>query len=160
MKTKLPEIVRVARVGVTTINGMVAAPVKLAVGKDEVAVLLAVRFKIDDMSGGVNDATLRWCIYRKSEGDPPEGSLITQDIQDNDDIIAGGGFYAVLVTSGAVFGTLTEDFVFPYPVVLVRPCQVLFETSYVGIQCGMYLYYLRQKIGDDDLTKLLVKDHA
>lgn len=155
---QLPETIRVEKVGGASIIGITSLPIQWGMGKKEVAILLGVRFVIDELGGAINDAYLRWALDRKSEGAP--GSLLLEDTQDLTHIICGGGAVGVVVVEGATFGFMTEDFIFPYPVVLIRPSQIHLESAYNGIKCGAYLYYVTQTVSDEQLAKLMVKDHA
>lgn len=154
----LPASVKVEKVGFAA-KGLESAPIEWAMGKNEVAILLAVRFVADFMKDAADDVNIRWVLDRKSDFVPD--NLLLANTYMNTHFVAGGGMVAVLVTEGGLFNRTSEDFVFPYPLIMVRPSQFHVEVSgEVTVYCGAYLYYLTQRVSDEQLAGLLVKNHA
>lgn len=147
----LPETVKIEKVSLTCDGNVVTAKADWGIGPKEVAVLLAVRFIVDTLP---DNAVWFWALNRKSQGQPSE--ITMAETAGLTDIIAGGG--GSTLTKVGQF-CAAEDFTFPYPVILLRPSQIMVEGT-TGITCGAYLYYLVERVSDEDLAKLMVKDHG
>lgn len=160
MEKSLPETVKVEKVGGISVGSDVeSARIEWGMGKNDVVVLLAIRFIMDEVLSSTSMRMI-WSLFRKSDADPP-ASILMADTFGNSDIVAGGGIaYPLLTGVAATLNTMSEDFLFPYPMMLIRPSQFLVQGNVASINWGAYLYYLIERVTDETLAKLMVKDHA
>lgn len=140
-------------------NTVYAHKLPVALGDLEVVVLLGIRV-VGHM--GLNDSALwTWAVWRKSDRDWPHASLAGNYLEQEADIVAHGTLAHEFLTSGRTLGPVVDDFVFPYPLVLIRPPQWLaYSVSYSGVILSAAFYYVTQKVSRDEMTRLMVKDHA
>lgn len=129
-------------------------------GKDEVAILLS--YKIQAIPGGIGPTLAAgYLLWRKSDKDWPAPTLDSERILQQKGVIAGGILHWDGV--GGSGGNLSESFMFPYPIVLVRPPQLVMEVfNNTGDDVDILLqaYYLIEKVSKAELQEIMVKDHA
>jgi len=161
-KRALPESVKIDTVALTlaATGNVYQAKLNLALGRNEVAVLLGTR-AILGLAGASSSLAARWALWKKSDADWPIGGLLTPaELAAETDIVASGVLTNLLTTSGRSAGPLSEDFLFPFPLVVIRPPQFIAETIVgTSYELGLHVYYLIQEVDDKTLAKLLVKDH-
>lgn len=163
-KLSLPATVKVAGVSLYVPAAATVYGVKLPVhmGKNEILVVLAARFVFEPTTSE-HDMMILWGMWRKSEATWPHTTLSILNLAEEADIVASGGMVQAssVGATGISIGTITEDFVFPYPLVLIRAPQILFESpDNSEFPVGLWVYYLTQRVTDDELAALMVKDHA
>lgn len=153
MAIQLPESVKIEKIGdVQAGASIMQSRIDWGLGRHHVAILLAIRVVLDAYAVAPDSWT--WALYRKSEGAPADLTMPT--LANLTDIIVSGGCNKLSDTG---WTSKVEDFVFPYPIVLIRPSQFLFLGS-VGLSYGAYMYYITQTVQDEVLAKLMVKDHG
>lgn len=160
-KLSAPESVKVAIAGQaapdTNVN---AIRVPIIMGKNEVAIVLAVR-AIDSITTGTHNHIANWALWKKSDETWPEADLKITSLAKNSDILIAGSFVTNTATQGGKGYKSVDDFIFPYPQVLLRPPQFLYQyDSQTGQKIGIMVYYVIQEVKDAELARLMVKDHA
>lgn len=154
----MPESVKVLTLAGRTENTQVGSTrIDWALGRNEIAIMLGIRVVFQNDIGLDND--LNWAIFRKSEAEPPP-TLILYAQQALSDFVAGGRIATDISGPGLNALNCSDDFLFPYPLVLIRPSQFLTESKSSLVEWVAYLYYLTQEVTDEQLAKLMVKDHA
>lgn len=145
--------------GVTTGVTVERRRVNWALGENEVAELYAVRFIIQE-SLSSSAFNWRWMLWKKSDIAHESATLWLDELADDDDIVAGGGGGYSVITQGMTYANKVEDLYLKYPLIFVRPSQILILTSVSGVEWGAFLYYRRVKTSRDELSRLLVKNHS
>lgn len=129
---------------------------ELALGPNEVMVVLAIDYNFHGTVAAGNNV-IRWGLWRKTDA-LPAGSI--HALAGSQDMIFSRISSAEFVTeslasSGDGFITL------PWPLVLIRPPQLLYRTSdYATMSLMVRLWYVLHEVSNDELAKLMVKDHA
>ena len=155
-KIALPESVKTGKVTIYSSGAGSSDHKKLPIlpGEDEVAILLGCQFTV---VGSAASFFFRNGIFKKSEEVPDLTGFAKYDpnehwiyLQPDIQIPSVAGSRAVVWT-----------FFFPYPVVLIRPPQF---SGYAVDDTGSWrmtclAYYLLQNVTDEQLAKLMVKDH-
>ena len=160
----LPESVKFAKVSFGTtigVNSVGGHDLKLMLGPKEIALLLS--FRLVCPSGLNNNFQFTWVLYRKSL--PAPLTLVdigTIGFARKDDIFAVGVLQMRTEAGSGYVGGPTDDFTFPYPLVVVRNPALWIRNIDGGADEPIMaiLYYLVQKVTDEELAKLMVKDHA
>jgi len=161
------ESVKVARYGVTVNQAdtdVYTEHLPVNPGPDEVIVLLGHRVVL--LPAAVTGFLLgSYLIWRKTDIEWPEAAISMAGAALSDDVISGGS----MCVSGhdgvnTNFGTwwFNDDVIYPYPVVLTRPPQVVYQAyvNEIGFDFGVLMYYLTERVSREELTRLMVKDHA
>lgn len=153
----LPETVKRAQITIFSSGAGSQDQKKLPIkpGDKEVAILLGCQFTL---VGSNISFFYRTGIYKKSDVTPAMSGGYT-DFDSNEHWI-----YVqpdVQVPSVAGSRAIRWQFFFPYPIVLLRPPQwcgyAIDDTG--GWRATCLAYYLLQKVTDEQLAKLMVKDH-
>lgn len=168
-KINIPDSVKVLVAGKEPLSTNVdTIPLKFNVGRDEIIVLLQVNV-IGNVPSLHTPIHHRWAIWKKSDEEWPQDNLNITDLAKESDIIAGGEYqktYQALGeqdgVSAAGPGVVGDKVLFPYPVIMIRNPQFLFEPvgSYQTHHIGVICYYLIEKVTNETLARLMVKDHA
>lgn len=158
-KLYLPETVKVAHWYLAVSTGVVVSRAQIqgmGIGKNEVAILLGLKWIIDSDLSGVN-FVLRMALWRKSDVAWQYGNLQQLNIQYEKDIVWSMKTTRLDLNS---MGKEEDTFIFPYPVVLIRKPQIIGHASLAAVTTGGFLYYVTEQVTDEQLAKLMVKDHA
>ncbi len=153
MAQPMPESVKVAPARLALDTGIKGVVFPMKLGVNEVAILLSLYYAAE-MSGTAGYNILRYGLWRKSDTDP----AAMED--DHTDMIWETADVNMFITESISFLT-KEHVVFPWPLTLIRaPRLVGLRSNTVGGSINMRLYYLTRTVKDEDLAKLMVKDHA
>lgn len=164
-KIALPETVKFAKIGyvcTADANTVDGRDFKLMLGPKEIALLLSIRVFID--FAPITDGEAVWALYRKSLP-----AALTQDDMgatphfwaEKDDICAYGCVRYKGEPGGGNAGNQMDDYVFPHPLVVIRnPALWIINRQGSSFPHFAMLYYLTRTVTDEDLAKLMVKDHA
>jgi len=129
--------------------------VPIELGDDEIAILLATNWQAaaDDMLPSSS-----WgFLYRKTETEPNWDAIVYGDWA-SDPNVMDTFFTGWDNTNQAGQITDRQYIVYPFPIVLVRQPSIIFAgtiNTYLAVTC----YYLRERVGKDELARLMVKDH-
>jgi hypothetical protein len=157
----LPESLKVKVVGVDVLSTDVESlVVDLGFGENQVAILLAMRaiYQEESVPTYIN---YRWAVWKRDEAVWPEPDITPDYLIRQSSVIAAGGKISLSQsTSGRALDSCSEDFYFPYPVVITRPIQFLYKVGqYENARVGALFYYVHQDISPEDLARIMVKDH-
>ena len=148
----LPESVKIARAQLNLDTSLEGAKFPVYLGDDEVAVLLSIYYYWS-MAATAGFNVAQFGLWRKTDTDPAAME------SDHTDMIWEGVSALSYVTESLQLSG-SEHIILPWPLILVRAPRL------VGLRIGaiaavyMRLYYLIQKVSDEELAKLMVKDHA
>lgn len=149
----LPESVKIARAGLPLALTLEGLPFPVNLGQNEVMVLLSLYYTFE-ITVTVGFCTTRFGLWRKTDTNP--AAMQT----DHTDMIWETGDARVYVNESTESSD-REHVIFPWPLILIRPprlvgLRIQADASHVD----MRLYYLIQKVSDEKLAELMVKDHA
>ena len=149
----LPESVKIARVELALELALGGLPFPVNLGQDEVMVLLSLYYTFEVTATAGYDI-VRFGLWRKSDVNPV--AMRT----DHTDMIWETSDVRLFITESLSFSG-REHVIFPWPLILIRsPRLVGLRAQTAGAHVDMRLYYLIQKVSDEKLAELMVKDHA
>ncbi|MBA7687601.1 hypothetical protein ES703_96065 [subsurface metagenome] len=152
MAQALPESVKMVRAQLSLDTSMGGVKFPIHLGDDEVAVLLSL-YWYWSMAATAGYNIVQLGLWRKTDTDPA-----AMESEHTDMIWEGVSALSYVTESLQLSGS--EHIILPWPLILVRAPRL------VGLRIGaiaavyMRLYYLIQKVSDEELAKLMVKDHA
>lgn len=159
MGVALPEQVRIAHgyqlSGWPSTWEYVEIPIKP--GDDEVALVLAVEWH-HHYAGAAGNLTWSY-LWKKSYPAEFKGNSTIVNLPGNESDIIDTELASFAVSPSQMIKT--EYRVFPYPVVVLRPLQLVSQ-SYVDAITHVYVsvWYVFQKVTEESLARLMVKDHG
>ena len=155
MSNFLPESVKVARAGMSVALTLEGTPFPMHLGDNEVAILLSLYYWwYGALGAGSNNAGMG--LWRKTDSDPPGGDLLTDHTDMLWNIIESVEFVTESVVASG-----KDHIIFPWPLVLIRPPRLMtWMQVFASLRVEVRLFYLIQEISDEELAKLMVKDHA
>ena len=167
-KIALPEQVRIAknRVVIAAASTLQYEEIPMEMGEDEVALLLAYQMIFEDITPleGAHYRTEAY-IWRKSQ--PKTYPTIRSHWAEDSDTITFDVHDFIYQGYGVPHPVFSKSWykVLPYPVVLIRPPSLIsYATGDPEPPTGMRVYslcwYVLQKVTDEQLAKLMVKDHG
>lgn len=154
-KQKLIESVKVSRAFViNTAAEQIAAKFKINMGRNEVVILLAYYLQVVFSAAA---QTIFGGIYRKSEVvDSDPGT--TEAVEDENWVHWASWAAGLAAFTGNT--TQKEYFQLPYPMVLIRPPQLVMDNQQAAsVSMNGTLYYVTERLSDIEIAKLMVKDH-
>lgn len=147
---------RVAKASIDCTNALVYSQIPILPGEDEVALLLATNWLLVNTVANRIEAL----IWRKAHP-ATKGNIFAQFVIEEDVIDYEQNFMVSTTAAGEWQGTVARYKVYPQPLVLIRPPQLV-TVGLVGTS-GLVVvtcYYTLQRVTDEQLAKLMVKDHA
>jgi len=152
----LPESVKVALATFVPDATVTGDTFDMNLGINEVAVMLSLYYwwKGVPAAGG---NFCRMAIWRKSdEKYDPAGLVFNRHTDIIWDLMEIYNFVTESVWCGG-----KGHVIFPWPVILIRPPRLLAQVALMTTPIvSARIYYLIQKVSDEELAKLMVKDHA
>jgi len=150
---RLPESVKIARARLSLDVSLAGVPFPLNLGTNEVAILLSFYYHWFGVATAAAN-TIYMGIWKKTDTNPPVISTSHTDM-----------IWNLIETLTFVTESLKqsgkEHVILPQPLVLVRaPRLVGFHASFTSATLEMRLFYRIQRVSDEELAKLMVKDHA
>lgn len=161
-KLSLPQQVIIARraiaiVGASTLE---AYEIPLGLGEDEVAIVLAAKLA----HRGASTAHVQQWLSRRSTKKIPTDLTWANEAgswQDDGSVFDWFASFKTEHTAVGVENRSCEEYkVYPYPIVLIRDPSMLVFSNMATVLCTVILYYLIEKVTNEQLAKLMVKDHA
>ena len=153
MSDQLPETVKIAWAELSLDTSISGSPFPLHLGVNEVAILLSFYYHWRGGSG-VGDNLASVGIWRKTDTDPTGIFIAHTDMIWT--LSEGNRFIAE-----SVWQSGKEHVILPWPLVLIRaPRLVGLREIFTSVTVDMRLFYIIQKVSDEELAKLMVKDHA
>lgn len=133
-------------------------PFDIKIGPKEVMILMGLHYWwYGTLQIGDNVAHLG--LWRKTDSDPSAtvwSSGAFQDMMWHRVTCISEGAAGESVVSGDA-----AEITFPYPIVLIRSPRALIEVqTVINVAWSMRLYYLLREVSNEELAKLMVKDHA
>jgi len=156
-KEKFPETVRVAKAfvavkGITTLN---YATIKMGLGEDEVALLLASKWIMQN-----NLASGLWAYLWKRSFPNIDDRIPARWAEDTNIIDIDQTTLSTLTEVGSYEDKKTRYIQYPYPFVLIRDPQLVgYSDTDDQTLVSILLYYVIVKVTDKELAELMVKDH-
>ena len=149
----LPETVKISRQELVSVTTKVGTPFPMNLGPNEVIVLLSFYWNIiGSMNAGVNIGYMG--LWRKTDSNPP--AMVTGHTDMIWSIRVQNYF-----TTESVISSWNEHVILPWPLVLIRPPRLIgLATVMTGVSMEMRLFHIIQEVTDEELAKLMVKDHA
>jgi hypothetical protein len=128
----------------------------IKIARDEVMVLLSLYYWwYGVLNAGAN--TVNIGLWRKTDSNPPVGIWAAGALED----MVWSKQETVQFVTESVKASSSEHVIFPRPIVLIRPPRLLLRTSFItGVAFSVRLYYQLVNVTPEELTKLMVKDHA
>lgn len=126
-------------------------------GDNEVMILKAMHYWwYGLLQPGINVG--HFGLWRKTDSDPPANVWVSGAKTD----MVWHGLAGVLYAVGqSIRATEGETITFPDPLVLIRPPRLVMIMELVqAVNWSMRIYYVLRKVSDEQLAKLMVKDHA
>lgn len=159
MSITLPEQVKIAHA--YQIAGWPSAweytEIPIKPGEDEVALALAVEWH-HHYAGAAGNISWSY-LWKKSHPEEFKGNSSVVNLPGNESDIIDTEL-ASFTTSPSQM-VKTEYRVFPYPVVLLRPLQLVSQSYVDGItHVYVSVWYVLEKITAEALARLMVKDHG
>jgi len=153
----MPESVKSMWVGIPLANpGTSDRRFDIKLGCKEVIVALAIDYSWIG-SPTIGTDVVAAALWRKSDT-IPAGTI--WDNADSPDMV-WNRTEALNVVAESIRAGFADHIAFPRPIALIRPPRLWVETQVVtGVTYEARLYYLIREINDEDLAKLMVKDHA
>ncbi|MBA7681229.1 hypothetical protein ES703_89566 [subsurface metagenome] len=155
-RIQLPASVKVAKSSINCTNAIVYDEIPIYPGEKEVALLLATNWLL--VSPVAN--RLEGLIWKKAHP-AVKANIFTQYVQEEDVIDYEQTFIISTTAEGIWQGSIGRYKAYPQPLVLIRPPQLVtiglvMTSGIVVVTC----YYVFQRVTDEQLAKLMVKDHA
>jgi len=140
---------------IATPTGETGFAFNLKLADDEVMMLLALHYWWSGvLAAGNGSVTL--ALWRKTDTDP--SNVFDED--DSPDMIWSEKHGLKWVTESLV-ASKARDITFPWPIVLIRPPRAIIGTGlFTAMRVTMRLYYTLREVREEDLARLMVKDHA
>lgn len=150
---RMPESVKMASARLSLDTGVTGVVFPLRLGMNEVAVLLSLYYAGYMLpTAGYN--VLMFGLWRKSDTDPPAME------SDHTDMLWETVDSRQYTTESLSF-TVREHVIFPQPLALLRaPRLVGTRLNTTAAYINMRLFYFNRTVSDEELARLMVKDHA
>ena len=150
----LPESVKIARVGFSLGTAIEGERFPIHLGDNEVAILLSIYYCWYTMAtAGYN--VMQVGLWRKTDTNPPAME------SDHTDMIWEWTDARQFAAATSMQFSGQDHIILPWPLILIRaPRLVGLRMNVTTAYINMRLYYLVQKISDEKLAELMVKDHA
>ena len=154
-KLTLPESVKTCRTGIETTTSKTGSPFPMTLGTDEIAILLSFYYWWRGVVAAGNNV-INIGLWRKTDTDSPSAGLTI----DHTDMVWNLCENINFVTE-SVKQSGKEHVILPYPLVLIRaPRLEAYRSTFTAVAVEMRLFYFIEKVTDEELAKLMVKDHA
>lgn len=157
----LPETIKVAKcgypAGVPAGPGLTYIPVPVQMGPQEVALLHALQWII--ATAAPNADSLQSVLWRKSLP-AQKANLLTTWREDTDviDYYATENYWGSDVGYGDPYKQIYK--VLPRPLLLIRPPQLVAVSATANTSVNLWLWYTVITVTDEELARLMIKDHA
>jgi len=153
MGNQLPETVKIARADLAGVTALVGTPFPMNLGVNEVAILLSFYWSaIGTPVAGTNLGYIG--LWRKTDADPAAIMVVHTDM-------IWSLRVQILHVAETVRSSWHEHVILPWPLILIRaPRLIGLSDTFTAVTIQMRLFYTIQKVSDEELAKLMVKDHA
>jgi hypothetical protein len=153
----LPESVKIAKESLLLQDTHTGVRMPIAPGPNEVALLLAYKLDVVAEPTAVNETALVY-LFRKSDNLPATDVRVLN----SPDAITYDRYYFYQFTAVGYNQMHNSRYIIlPFPVVLIRPPQLAGRCINAGrVTAYMQCYYSIQRASKEDISKLMVKDHA
>jgi hypothetical protein len=154
----IPETIKMANFqDLPTTGGIKYGEIPIKPGKGEIALLLATNWNLYFTEVNAMYAV----IWRKSYPKTSSVSLFNQPGFKSPDILDYELFSVKQETAVGVWRSSRSKYkVYPYPIVLVRPPQIVYVNSVAGAGgLAIQAYYILQRASQTEIDRLLAKDH-
>lgn len=150
---RLPETVKIARVGLSATTNFEGDRAPINLGRDEVVLLMSLYYWWSAfLSAGENIINIG--LWKRTDTDPP--AVLT----DHTDLIWSTRHVKKFVTE-SVSASGNELIHFPKPLILIRPPRVIASRAIAtSATVDVRLFYQILKVSKDQMAMLMMKDHA
>ncbi|MBA7678312.1 hypothetical protein ES703_86585 [subsurface metagenome] len=150
----LPESVKTSRVSIAADTSMGGVPFPMHLGDNEVAVLLSIWYFWYGAPTAASNIVY-FGLWRKTDSDPSAmGTAHT-------DMLWRLSEHVLSAVGGTVRTSGKGHVILPWPLILIRPPRLVgLRAAFASATVDMQLFYTIQKVSDEELAKLMVKDHA